>query len=104
MNMLTPTTGGLFMGRLSLEPLRKSILVFFSLLLALGASSAFAAPGLSKQAPPPNTANLQGWLTKEVRHQLVMLPYYTVFDNLEFKVDGAKVILIGQVVRGDVKN
>jgi len=34
----------------------------------------------------------------------VMLPYYSVFDNLEFRIDGSKVTLVGQVVRGDVKN
>ena len=35
---------------------------------------------------------------------MVMLPYYSVFDNLQFKVEGTKVTLIGQVVRGDVKS
>jgi hyperosmotically inducible protein len=36
-------------------------------------------------------------LTKEVRHELVMLPYYGVFDNLSYRVDGSKVTLFGQV-------
>ncbi len=36
-------------------------------------------------------------LTKEVRHELVMLPYYGVFDNLAYRVDGSKVTLFGQV-------
>jgi len=36
-------------------------------------------------------------LSKEVRHELVMLPYYGVFDNLEYRVDGSKVTLFGQV-------
>lgn len=36
-------------------------------------------------------------LTKEVRHELVMLPYYGVFDNLVYRVDGSKVTLFGQV-------
>jgi hypothetical protein len=35
---------------------------------------------------------------KEVRHELVMLPYYGVFDNL-YKVDGAKVTMFGEVTR-----
>jgi hyperosmotically inducible protein len=34
-----------------------------------------------------------------VRHALLMLPYYGVFDNLEFKVEGDKVELTGQVSR-----
>ena len=34
-------------------------------------------------------------VTKEVRHELVMLPYYTVFDDLAYKVDGGAVTLYG---------
>jgi len=36
-------------------------------------------------------------IQKEVRHELVMLPYLTVFDNLAYKVDGYNVSLFGQV-------
>lgn len=43
-------------------------------------------------------------LIKEVRHQLVLLPYYSVFDNLSYRVEGSKVILNGQVVRPSLKN
>ena len=43
-------------------------------------------------------------LAKEVRHELVMLPYYGVFDNLTFKVDGSSVTLIGQVTRPTLKS
>jgi hyperosmotically inducible protein len=43
-------------------------------------------------------------LAKEVRHQLVLLPYYSVFDNLAFKVEGDKVTLSGQVVRPTLKS
>jgi hyperosmotically inducible protein len=40
-------------------------------------------------------------LENEVRHELVMLPWYNVFDNLEFQVsdDGKHVTLSGQVTR-----
>jgi hyperosmotically inducible protein len=43
-------------------------------------------------------------LVKEVRHELVMLPYYNVFDNLSFKVDGGTVTLMGQVTRPTLKS
>jgi len=43
-------------------------------------------------------------LVKEVRHELVMLPYYNVFDNLAFKVDGSTVTLMGQVTRPTLKS
>src|ERR1700729_354511 len=38
-------------------------------------------------------------INKEVRHELVMLPYLDVFDNLVYKVDGTCVTLVGQVTR-----
>jgi hyperosmotically inducible periplasmic protein len=38
-------------------------------------------------------------LAKQVRHQLVMLPWYSVFDNLAFRIDRDKVTLLGQVTR-----
>lgn len=43
-------------------------------------------------------------LIKEVRHELVMLPYYGVFDNLAYKVEGGKVTLFGQVTRPTLKS
>jgi len=46
----------------------------------------------------------QDRLVKEVRHELIMLPYYGVFDNLAFRVDGRTVILEGQVVQPVVKS
>jgi BON domain len=47
---------------------------------------------------------LQGRLVKEVRHELVMLPYYGVFDNLAYRVDGSTVTLMGQVTRPTLKS
>src|ERR1700693_1464967 len=41
---------------------------------------------------------------REVVHQLRMLPYYSVFDNLEFKLDGDQVELSGQVVWPTLKS
>jgi hyperosmotically inducible protein len=43
-------------------------------------------------------------LTREVRHELVMLPYYGVFDNLAYSVDGSTVTLMGQVTRPTLKS
>lgn len=62
--------------------------LFTTLLLAAG--MAFAAP--------------QSKLEKEVRHELVMLPYYGVFDNLFFRVDGGVVTLGGAVTRPTLKS
>jgi hyperosmotically inducible protein len=46
----------------------------------------------------------QDKIVKEVRHELVMLPYYGVFDNLAYRVDGTKVTLFGQVTRPTLKS
>jgi hyperosmotically inducible protein len=43
-------------------------------------------------------------LVKEVRHELVTLPYYGVFDNLAYRVDGSKVTLFGQVRQPQLKS
>src|SRR5260221_965398 len=43
-------------------------------------------------------------ITREVRHELLMLPYLGVFDNLAYKVDGLNVTLLGQVTRPTLKS
>ena len=37
-------------------------------------------------------------LSDQVRHELLMLPWYGVFDNLEYQVNGTEVTLTGQVI------
>jgi hyperosmotically inducible protein len=46
----------------------------------------------------------QSNITKEVRHELVMLPYYGVFDNLQYRVEGDRVTLFGAVTRPTLKS
>jgi hyperosmotically inducible protein len=44
-------------------------------------------------------------IVKEVRHELVMLPFYGVFDNLSYKVEpDGTVTLMGQVARPVLKS
>jgi hypothetical protein len=43
-------------------------------------------------------------IVREVRHELVTLPYYGVFDWLQFEPQGDTVILRGQVVRPSTKS
>jgi hyperosmotically inducible periplasmic protein len=43
-------------------------------------------------------------IQREVKHQLRMLNLYTVFDNLEYGVDGSRVILEGQVTNPELKS
>jgi hyperosmotically inducible protein len=50
------------------------------------------------------SAKAQERIVREVRHELLMLPYLDVFDYIAFKVDGFTVTLIGQVVRPSLKS
>ncbi len=43
-------------------------------------------------------------MIQEVRHQLVMLPYYTIFDDLGFRVQGSTVTLVGAVTNPVLKS
>ena len=43
-------------------------------------------------------------VVRQVRHELVMLPYYSVFDNFTYRVDGSTVVLGGQVTRPTLKS
>jgi hyperosmotically inducible protein len=72
----------------------------------LGLHSAAMA---AKHDPNHNDAFIPGdksenRIAREVRHQLVMLPYYGVFDDLAFRVDGGKVTLLGAVTRPTLKS
>ena len=46
----------------------------------------------------------QDRIAREVRHELVMLPYYGVFDDLEYSVNGDTVTLMGRVTRPTLKS
>ncbi len=50
------------------------------------------------------SARAQERIAREVRHELLMLPYFGVFDNIAFKVEGSTVTLLGQVVRPTLKS
>lgn len=53
----------------------------------------------------PRQAPATAYLNKEVRHELVMLPYYTLFDWLQFEVKpDDSVVLMGQVTKPTLKS
>jgi len=70
----------------------------------LGLASNLSATTQAAPPSPRETAKYDAWLTKEVRHQLLLLPWFSVFDNLEFRVQGYKVTLYGQVVHPALKD
>src|SRR5579862_1559269 len=68
------------------------------------ASPLASATSLQDNAHQRSEGKTQQNLVREVRHQLLLLPYYSVFDNLAFKVDGDRVTLEGQVTRPTIKS
>ncbi|HTR46650.1 MAG TPA: BON domain-containing protein [Verrucomicrobiae bacterium] len=92
------------MRQLNSSILKRLFFGLFSLILSLGLLGRPASAEARQQPPPRDAAGYQAWLTKEVRHELVMLPFYSVFDNLQFRVEGDKVTLLGQVVRPTLKD
>jgi hyperosmotically inducible protein len=77
------------------------VAVLMAAQLGVGPSAPASSPYQPKNQNEPKS---QQELKKEVRHVLVMLPYYSVFDNLAYRVEGDKVILEGQVVRPSIKS
>jgi hyperosmotically inducible periplasmic protein len=71
--------------------LSKQLLAAFTLILAgvvVAASNATAGP---------IGADTNATIATQVNHKLKMLPWYGVFDNLQYQVNGSEVILSGQV-------
>ena len=64
---------------------------------------ALASAVLGQQVTEPS-AHATERITREVRHELLMLPYLDVFDNLAYKVNGYNVTLLGQVTRPTLKS
>jgi len=92
--------------------------VFAGLVCMAAASSAQQAPpaqanqsvqtqqnGAAGEQPAAEALSPQSQdkLVREIRHELIMLPYYGVFDNLAFRLQGRTVILEGQVANSVLK-
>ena len=79
--------------------IRKRLAPLFGLSLIL------AVPFVHAQQPPAAKSAASAakpeepQLSREIRHQLFVLPYYSVFDYIAFTLDGDKVTLTGYVLR-----
>lgn len=76
------------------------VAVLLTLPLVSWAGDAEAAGIVGEQ---PSVLDQRG-LENKIRHELVMLPYFSVFDHLGFQVDGDTVQLIGQVTSPNLKD
>lgn len=78
--------------------MKPMLLVFVSLIV-------LCISGVTQDAQRDQpSAKSEERITREVRHELLMLPFFGVFDNIAFKVDGYNVTLLGQVVRPVTKS
>jgi len=73
------------------------------LLLPVASFLALTVLSVAQDGQAPYT-KAQERIIKETRHELLMLPYFGVFDYISFKLDGNNVILLGQVVRPVTKS
>ncbi len=81
------------------ENIMKKLLILAALLMG---SLYFAPENIAAQdrSPEFNRSHLE----RSVRKEILSLPYYSVFDAIGYKVDGATVTLTGYVLRGVTKN
>ena len=61
-------------------------------------------PALPAYSPKTKPVNEQERIAREVRHELVMLNYYTIWDFLAFRMNGNTVELYGDVVQPALKS
>ena len=78
-------------------------MVMFVVVLSL-AITATAFGQTDQNGPTRPGSPAQARIQKEVRHELLMLPYFGVFDNIAFQVSGDTVTLLGEVTRPTLKS
>lgn len=89
--------------------MKRSITIIPTIIFTLALIATMASTMAAQQQQQNRRVNTEdrerAHLLKEVRHELVMLPYYSVFDWLQFEVqaDGT-VTLQGQVTRPTLKS
>src|ERR1700726_1909597 len=85
--------------------MKKSLLAVLALSLIFSMVAFASATAQNNQPVGAASQKSIDRIYKEVRHELVMLPYYGVFDNLSYKVDpDGTVTLLGQVARPTLKS
>jgi hyperosmotically inducible protein len=67
-------------------------------------STGLGTPASTPQSDRGPSPKAEERLYREVRHELVMLPNLSLWDNLAYKVEGYKVTLLGQVRNAGLKS
>jgi hyperosmotically inducible periplasmic protein len=77
-------------------------LTFIALLFAIAARS-LPAQTTPANKSPKSEDKFPSNLSREIHHQILLLPFYSVFDSITFTLQGNKVTLAGQVLRHSLK-
>jgi len=93
-----------------------AVLLFVTATMAQGNQNSTGAStnAITESIPViPGVAEIKGpnrgetRIAREVRHELLMLPYYSLFDDLRYRVNGSTVDLLGDVntpsLKGDAE-
>lgn len=83
----------------TIRPLSIRSILVVTVLGVIASMGTFATSknGQGAAPPPRDTQNYEQWLTSEVGHQLIQVPWLSIFDNLQYSVKGSEVTLSGQV-------
>ena len=76
--------------------MKRKVLGPFLMAAALVLSSAMT---LAAKAPTALEPESQGPIAHGVRHEILMYPYYGIFDNITYQVDGGNITLLGDVTQ-----
>ncbi len=92
---------------------KKNASRFAIAVLLSGLLLAFSAPGMvptqprewsQQQSPARRNTRLEQNLSREVGHVLALLPFYSVFDTLQYSIHGYHVTLKGAVIHPTLKS
>ena len=77
-----------------------------TLLILIAVTATFASRVLPQTASNKKLSEdrTTASLTREIRHQILVLPFYSVFDFIAFNLEGNRVTLTGYVLRHTLKD
>ena len=65
--------------------------------------TAMLAAAVANSQTGPKLERSQARIATQARHEILLLPYFDVFDNIELSIEGKSITLVGQVVRPMLK-
>ena len=72
------------------------VVIAFTVIASTG-TLAWAKDAQGTVPPDRGSQNYEKWLTREAGHELIQVPWLSVFDNLQYSVSGTEITLAGQV-------